>query len=165
MKPVLQLGLITLFLWCALPAGAQPMGPRSPMDASAMDAPAMMHRPVFLDHVFRPELIMRYQREIGLTSAQQEAITRAMGETQQGLVGLRWKFEAESQELAKLLDSESVNEGAALALAEKVMSIEQQIKKEHLRMLIRIKNELKPEQQAKLRQLEPGGRRHRPGRE
>jgi len=108
---------------------------------------------------------MRYQREIGLTSAQQEAITRAMGETQQGLVGLRWKFEAESQELAKLLDSESVNEGSALALAEKVMSIEQQIKKEHLRMLIRIKNELKPEQQAKLRQLEPGERRRRPGRE
>jgi len=160
MKPVFQLGLVTLFLWCAVPAGAQPMGPGSPMDA-----PAMMHRPVFLDHVFRPELIMRYQREIGLTSAQQEAITRAMGETQQGLVGLRWKFEAESQELTKLLDSESVNEGSALALAEKVMSIEQQIKKEHLRMLIRIKNELKPEQQAKLRQLQPEGRRRSPGRE
>jgi Spy/CpxP family protein refolding chaperone len=154
MKPVFHLGLAMLFLWCAVPVGAQPM-----------DASPMMHPPAFLDHVFRPELIMRYQREIGLTSAQQEAITRAMAETQQALVDLRWKFEAESQELAKLLDSESVNEGAALAMAEKVMSIEQQIKKEHLRMLIRIKNELTPEQQAKLRQLEPGERRRRRGRE
>jgi len=165
MKPVFQLGLVTLFLWCAVPAGAQPMGPQLPMDAPPMDAPSMMHRPVFLDHVFRPELVMRHQREIGLTSAQQEAITRAMGETQQGLVDLRWKFEAESQELAKLLDAESVNEGAALAMADRVMSIEQQIKKEHLRMLIRIKNKLNPEQQAKLRQLEENRPRRRQGRE
>jgi Spy/CpxP family protein refolding chaperone len=50
-------------------------------------------------------------------------------------------------------------------MADKVMSIEQQIKKEHLRMLIRIKNKLNPEQQAKLRQLEPDGRRRRQGRE
>jgi len=160
MKPVLQLSLVTLLLCCAASAGAQPMGPQVPTDA-----PAMMHRPVFLDHVFRPELIMRHQREIGLTSAQQEAITRAMGETQQGLVDLRWKFEAESQELAKRLDSESVDEGAALAVAEKVMSIEQQIKKEHLRMLIRIKNKLNTEQQARLRQLQENEPRRPPERE
>lgn len=149
MKLAARLTFAVLLLCCVVPAAAQPMGPDS------MGPRSMMHPPGFLEHVFRPEIIMRHQKEIGLTTAQQEAITQAMAETQQGLVDKRWKFEAESQELTKLLNKDSLDEGSALAQAEKVMNIEQEIKREHLRMLIRIKNQLTPEQQAKLRQLEP----------
>jgi Spy/CpxP family protein refolding chaperone len=124
------------------------MGPRS-----------LMQRPEFLRHVFRPELIMRHQNDINLTPAQQESITQAMGETQKKLVDLRWRSEAESQTLSKLLEGDTIDEAAALAQFQKVMSIEQQIKQEHLGMLIRIKNQLTPEQQAKLLEVRPDRRR------
>jgi len=142
--------LVAFLLSCALPAGAQQMGPRP------VGPGPMMRRPAFLGHVFQPDLIMRHQSDIDLTPAQREAITKAMSETQQKVVDLQWQFEAESQELTKLLDRETVDEAAALAQAQKVMSAEQQIKTEHLAMLIRIKNQLKPAQQAKLRELQPG---------
>jgi len=61
--------------------------------------------------------------------------------------------------LAKLLEGDAIDEAAALAQAQKVTSIEQQIKQEHLGMLIRIKNQLTPEQQAKLREVRPNRRR------
>jgi Spy/CpxP family protein refolding chaperone len=141
-----------LTLLCALTASAQPMGHgefRGP--------------PAFLQHVFPPGLIMQHQRDIELTAAQQEAITKAMQETQGKLVDLRWRFEAESQELAKMLDAERVDQSAALAQAERVMTIEQQIKQEHLAMLIRVKNQLTKTQQQKLQELRPrrGARRFR----
>lgn len=148
--------LTTIVLLCAANVGAQPLGPRSMISKHSM-----MGRPAFLEHVFRPELIMRHQREIELTSSQQEAISESMKETQRNLVDLRWQFEAESQELAKILEGKKVDEAAALAQAQEVMNTEQRIKKEHLGMLIRTKNHLKPEQQEKLRKLRPtrrGGR-------
>jgi Spy/CpxP family protein refolding chaperone len=48
-----------------------------------------------------------------------------------------------------------VDEAAALGLADQAMRIETEIKKNHLAMLIRLKNLLGPEQQAKLREMMP----------
>jgi Spy/CpxP family protein refolding chaperone len=98
---------------------------------------------------------MRHQGEIGLTSAQQEAITEAMAESQKKLVQLQWRSEAESEKLTKLLRSDAVDETAALAQAERVLQVEQEIKQTHLALLIRIKNQLTPAQQKKLRELRP----------
>lgn len=124
-----------------------------------MERPGMMGPPTFLAHVFPPELVMRYQSEIGLTSTQQEAITQAMTETQAKLVELQWKSEAAMQALTKLLEKEMIEEAAALAQWEQLTGFEQQIKKTHLSLLIRIKNQLTPSQQEKLRALRPA----RPG--
>ena len=161
MKLASCFGLLGLLLCWALPAGARPpMGADSPMSPRSLMGPrSLMQRPEFLRHVFTPELIMRYQSDIDLTPSQRESITQTMGQTQKKLVDLRWQFEAESQALAKLLEGDAIDEAAALAQAQKVTSIEQQIKQEHLGMLIRIKNQLTPEQQAKLRQVRPERRR------
>lgn len=119
--------------------------------------------PSFMDNVFPPGLIMRHQSTIGLTEAQREAITRQMEESQKGLVALQWEVERESEKLGKLLQSERVDEATALRQADQVMNAEERLKKGHLALLIRIKNELTPAQQQKLRELRPerrGGRRH-----
>jgi len=151
-----RFALVALVLCCALPASARPMGAGA---GRGMGGPPLMGPPAFLEQVFPPALVMRYQNEIGLTDEQTQAITRAMGETQAKLVDLQWQFEAKSQELTKVLGADTVEEDPALALADKVMSVEQQIKKIHLGLLLRIKNQLTPEQQKKLRELRPARRR------
>lgn len=119
----------------------------------------MMGSPAFFAYVFPPELVMRYQGELGLTPAQQEAMTRIMAETQAKLVELQWKFEAAMQALTKIMEKDTVDEAAALAQWDQLSGFEQQIKKTHLGLLIRIKNQLTPSQQEKLRALRPA----RPG--
>jgi Spy/CpxP family protein refolding chaperone len=118
-----------------------------------MGRPGRMGPPVFLEQVFPPELVMRYQSELGLTSAQQETMTRIMAETQTQLVELQWKSEAATQALTKILEKDMVDETAALAQWDQLSEFEQQIKKAHLALLIRIKNQLTPSQQEKLRSL------------
>ncbi len=115
----------------------------------------MMGPPAFLRHVFPPELVMRHQEELEVTPAQQEAMTRIMADTQAKLVELQWKFEAATQALTKLMEKNTVDETAALAQWDQLTGIEQEIKKAHLTLLLRIKNQLTPSQQEKLQTLRP----------
>jgi Spy/CpxP family protein refolding chaperone len=126
-----------------------------PSEPPIEGGPPGMGGPSFLENVFPPSLIMRHQSEIGLTDAQRAAITKQMEETEKALVTLQWDVERESEKLGKLLAAGHVDEAAALRQADLVMSAEERLKKAHLTLLIRIKNELTPAQQGKLRQLRP----------
>jgi Spy/CpxP family protein refolding chaperone len=119
-------------------------------------------RPPFLEHLFPPVLVMRNQGEIGLTDGQRDAITRAMAKTEKQLVDLRWQFEGESEKLTRLLRGTTVDESAAMAQAAKVMDVEQRMKRAHLALLVRIKNQLTPAQQETLATLRPARPRRRP---
>jgi Spy/CpxP family protein refolding chaperone len=69
-------------------------------------------------------------------------------------------LDAESEALGKLLQADHVDEAALVAKLEQVTAVEQQVKKVNFTLLVRIKNQLDPEQQAKLRalrQAHPGG--------
>jgi Spy/CpxP family protein refolding chaperone len=111
--------------------------------------------PTFLAKVFPPKLVMEHQQELGLRPAQIDAIKQAMKETQQKLTDLQWRLDAESEALGKLLSADHVDEAAVLAKLDQVTAIEQQVKKVNFGLLVRIKNQLDPEQQAKLRELRP----------
>lgn len=134
-------GLIALALLFVLPVSAQP--PEG--------------GPAFMGEVFPPELVMRHRHDIGLSDAQREAITEAVRTTQGEVLELRWQMLDEGEKLADLIRQPRVDEEAALEQAERVMSLEQRVKREHLRLLVRIKNALEPEQQEKLRALRPAG--------
>ena len=114
-------------------------------------------RPAFLDELFPPRLVMQHQQEITLRAAQREAITKVMTDTQARLVDLQWRFEEASAALTKLLAQATIDESAALDQAARVMAVEQEMKKAHLALLIEIKNQLEPAQQAKLRALRGSG--------
>ena len=130
----------------ATSVGAQPMGPHGgpPMGG-----------PPFFGNLFPPNVIMRHDSNIGLSDKQREVITTQIEDAQKTLVSLQWAVERESQKLDKLLEPARVDEAAALAQVDRVMTAEQQLKKAHLALLIRIKNELTAAQQEKLRQLRP----------
>ena len=132
---------LTLIVAAAAPA-QMPGGP-----------PPMMGPPAFLRQLFVPEQIMRYQDELGLSSEQREAITKEVADAQAKIIELQWQFESASKKLSDLLAAPRVDEGAALAQANQVMTLELQTKQTHLRLLIRIKNVLTAAQQAKLREL------------
>jgi len=139
------LALFVLLLGLAVPLrahgdelGGPPMGP-----------------PAFLRELFLPSLVMEHQRDIGLTPEQRDAITKEMTATHQKVLELRWGLEEKSEALRKLLAENKIDEKAALARAGEMMDIERQMKQAHLALLIRLKNQLTPEQQQKLAALRP----------
>jgi Spy/CpxP family protein refolding chaperone len=103
--------------------------------------------------VFAPEVVMRHDERIGLTDRQREAIKAEIQKSQGMLIGYQWPMQKHVARLLSLLDEHPVDEGKALAAADAVMQQELEVKRTHLRMLVRIKNLLTPEQQAKLSEL------------
>ena len=130
------------------PAAAQPRGRDAAMGAG-------LGRPLFLERLYRPEMVMRYQGALALTAEQRSAIATAIKDAQGRLGPLQWDLDAKSESVAKLVDADKVDADAVLAAAGQAVDLEGQIKKEHLRLLLTIKNLLTPEQQKKLRDLRP----------
>ncbi len=132
------------------------LGLAAPLRAHADEmSGASMGPPAFLRELFLPGLVMEHQRDIGLTAEQRDAITKEMTATHQKVLELRWGLEEKSEALRKLLAENKIDEKAALARAAEVMDIERQMKQAHLTLLVRLKNQLTPEQQQKLAALRP----------
>ena len=103
--------------------------------------------------LFPPELVMHQQRAIGLKAEERAAITRAIQDFQTKVLDLQWQMQDETQRMAELLDRPVVDQAAALAQIDKVLVVEREVKRAHIGLLIQIKNQLSPDQQAKLTQL------------
>ena len=147
--------LIAVLLGSVAPVQGQ-MGPPHDMGGPGVLEPGPPPGPpAFLMQVFPPRVVMEHQGEIGLRPAQIDAIKHAMSETQQQLVDLQWRLDAESEALGTLLEADHGDEAAVLAKLGQVTSIEQQVKKVNFTLLVRIKNQLDADQQAKLRALRP----------
>ncbi len=100
--------------------------------------------------LFPPELVMQRQADIGLRPEQRSAITRAITDFQSKVVEVQWRMQDATQKLAGVLGNPSVDQAAALAQVDEVLSLEREVKRRHLTLLIQIKNTLTAEQQAKL---------------
>ncbi|HYS75075.1 MAG TPA: periplasmic heavy metal sensor [Burkholderiales bacterium] len=125
--------LFVLFLASVPGAYAQPSGP----DPIA-------------ENLFSPEFVMRYAADVGLEEPQRTAIKDALQKAQSRFVDLQWDLQAESGRMVRLLQARPVDEAAVLARADRVMSLEREIKRAHLSLLVRIKNLLSEAQQDKL---------------
>src|SRR5262247_2510528 len=107
-----------ILLLCSSAAMAPAQGPGPP--------PKFGGPPAFLDQLFVPELIMRYQDDISLTDEQRVAITKAMTDTQTQLVDLQWQYEKASKKLTDTLGGTQIDEASALSEADRVMNLELQ---------------------------------------
>ena len=115
----------------------QPHPPHPPMDPLG-------------EAMFPPDMIMQHTRELGLTDEQKTFMRAEIQKTTTRFNELQWQLQDAMEALHDVMKSDSVNEQQALAQLDKVLDAEREIKRLHIGMAIRIKNQLTPEQQAKL---------------
>ena len=109
---------------------------------------------------FPPDLVMRHQEELGLNEEQRTSIRAGLRDAQQKFIDWQWKLESELESMASLIRQPQVDEQQALAQLEKDLTIEREIKRTQIALLVHIKNKLTPEQQARLQDMrrKPGSR-------
>ena len=128
----------------AVPMHAQPGGP--PAQAPGQADP-------FARFLFSPELVMQHQGSIGLTESQRAALQAAIQEAQTTVLKVQFALSGEAEKLGKLLEPPRIEEGDVLAQVDRILGIERELKRAQMTLMIRIKNTLTPEQQARLRSL------------
>ena len=116
---------------------------------------AQQHDDPIARHLFPPDLLMKNQREIGLSESQRKTMLEAIAKSQTRFVELQWDSQGESEKLAQLLQARPIDEAAVLAQADRLMALERDVKKTQLSLLIRLKNLLSESQQRKLAELRP----------
>ncbi len=107
----------------------------------------------FAGNLFPPELIMQHQQALGLSEEQKNFLKAELRKLQTRLTELQWDLQDEVEKLAALMKQDQADEAQALTQLDKVLSLEREIKRTHIGLLIRIRNKLTPEQQARLREI------------
>ncbi len=105
------------------------------------------------ESMFPPDFILEHAQEINLTADQKTAIRNEVKTTQPKFTDLQFQLQDETQAFSTLLKQPKVDEKQALAELDKVLDLERQIKRLHVGMAIRVRNQLTPEQLDKLKQL------------
>lgn len=139
-RPLMVAGLFTV----GVLVGSTPV--------SAQTAPKPEEDP-FAAVLFPPELIMQHARAIRLNDEQRSSITKLIEQLQGKVIGLQWQLAEQVQALKETLGRSRVDQDRAIDQLNAVLDTEKNIKKAHLEMLLRIKNVLRPEQQAELTRL------------
>lgn len=103
--------------------------------------------------LFPPELVMQHQKAIGLEEGQKSFIRAEISKAQGRFTELQWQLQDAMETLVSLLNQHTVDEQQVLAQLDKVLNVEREIKHAQITLMVRIKNKLAPEQQARLRQL------------
>ena len=107
----------------------------------------------FQRSLFDPQLVLRNAQAIGLSSAQRKSLLDELKATQTALAPLQADMTGPAMELQEIIDAPRVDEAKAIATVEQVLKIENEVKKRQVALLVRIKNLLTTDQQAKLRTL------------
>ncbi len=110
------------------------------------------HDPVG-ENLFAPDLIMQNQQGIGLDTSQKTYIRGELTKAQGRFTELQWQLQDNMESLGALLKQEQADEQQVLAQLDKVLNAEREIKRAQLTLMVRLKNKLTPEQQAKLRTI------------
>jgi Spy/CpxP family protein refolding chaperone len=105
------------------------------------------------DHFFPPELVMQNQQAIALGEDQKSFLKAELRQAQQRFTELQWKLDDEMERFVALVKEPQVDEQRALAQLEKVLAAEREVKRTQISLLIRIKDHLRPDQQARLQEI------------
>lgn len=154
-----RIGLIILaaaaiVLSAVLVTAQEPGQPPPPGQPEPPTAPRHPHDP-FGDAMFPPEMIMQHQRELALTDEQKTFMRAEINKTTTRFNELQWQLQDAMEALHTTMKETQVNEQQALAQLDQVLDSERQIKRLHMELAIRLKNKLTPDQQLKLRGMQP----------
>ena len=107
----------------------------------------------FADLLFSPDLILARQNAIGLSEAQKSYLHAEMAKSQARFTEMQWQLQAAIEGLKGLLKQPKADEAQVAAQMDKVLASEREIKLAQITLLVRIKNNLTPEQQHRLQTL------------
>ena len=109
---------------------------------------AMAEEPkdVFKGKLFAPNVILENRDALQLSKDQFTAIRAAVVEVQAGVAEHEWDMQEAYQALMLELDKSPVNEEKVLQHASMALLAENQVKKKHMGMLVRLKNLLTADQ-------------------
>jgi Spy/CpxP family protein refolding chaperone len=107
----------------------------------------------FGEAFFPPELIMQNQQSIGLSEEQKSYIISQVQGAQETFTKVNWSLQKEMETLIGLANQNMIDEKKVLDQLDNVLQIEKQVKKAQITLMVRIKNKLTAEQQAKLKQI------------
>ncbi|MGA2499070.1 MAG: periplasmic heavy metal sensor [Tepidisphaeraceae bacterium] len=105
------------------------------------------------DAFFPPELLMQAHALIGLTEAQKGEMMEELQNMRERMGRLQEQMKNERDLLIELVSKDQVDEKKALEQVDKVMGLENDMKRSQFSLMIFIKNKLTPEQQAKLKEI------------
>ena len=135
MKKILFVLVSSFLVHAALPAQQQPQ-----------------HDPIG-DAFFPPETVMQNQQAINLTEGQRNTIMKEIQTAQSEFMTLQWDLQKEVEKFKGLIEKVKPIEQEVISQLEKMLSVENKIKKRQITLLVRIKNALNGEQQEILQRL------------
>ena len=121
--------------------------------ASSWQQPPPQQPDPFAGQLFPPDLIMQHQQALNLSDDQKNFLKAELIKLQTRLTEVQWELQGEVEKLSALMKQDQVDEAQALAQLDKVLNLEREIKRAHIGLLIRLKNKLTSEQQARLREI------------
>jgi len=107
----------------------------------------------FKGKLFAPDIILRNQAELSLTKEQYTAIKAAVVDVQANVAGHEWDLREAYQKIMSALDEIPIDEKKVLENVNDALLAENQVKKQQVVMLIRLKNLLNDEQVAYLESI------------
>lgn len=150
--------VLLLALQLAGPTVAAAQPPPLPLPPpGAMPPPAPFHDPIG-EALFPPDLVMAHATAIGLQDSQKSYIESEVLKAEPQFTKLQWRLQEAVETLVTLLKQPRVDESRVMTQLDKVLDLERQIKHAQLGLMIRVKNELTPDQQARLRRLRESAR-------
>ena len=104
-------------------------------------------------YLFPPEKVIAHSQEISLDEAQRNGIREDVHKAQGKFLDLQFDLQTEGEKLARLLQEKPIDETKVLAQIDRILTLEREVKKTQVSLLVRIKNLLTPAQQAKLTEI------------
>lgn len=111
----------------------------------------------FQSELFAAETVLKHRADLDLSDDQVRIIKKIYNDNISGFNSTKWDLDALQVGLNKLIAKSQVDEKAALAKMEEISTLEQKLKSQRLKMLVKIKNELTDTQQSTLKELRKDG--------
>jgi len=149
----MNLGRATILLLAL--AAAPAVRAQQPVPVGAMPTRAPQPDPL-MSNLFPPDVIMQNQDAIKLTDDQRQYIIGEVQRVQNLATSIQWRLQAAMERLGETVHQDRPDETLAMSQLDSVLTLERDMKRAQIGLLVRIKGRLTPEQQSALRQkMEP----------
>ncbi len=109
-------------------------------------------------YLFPPDMVMGHAQEVGLDEVQRKALRNEVQKAQSKFLDVQFELQGEQEKMTRLVQEKPVDEAKVLSEVDRILALEKEVKKTQISLLVRIKNLLTATQQAKLAEIQKGGK-------